>query len=384
MAAIYLDNNASTQPCNAVASAMIEWLEGVSCNPHSHHTGGQRAALAVDVAKQSIAELIGTDPDDIILTSGATESNNLIIQGFCLGRENSSAIITTVLEHKCILESAAAMQERGVEVSRIPVDSKGRVALTAVRQMIDDSQRARRLVSVMHANNEIGTVAPIAEISCAIRDSGTLLHSDASQSAGKIPIDVVADGVDFLSFSAHKLYGPMGVGALYIAPSLRDQIRPIMYGGGQQDGLRPGTIPVFLAVGFGVACKIAAQRMAADAHHIEAQAKCFVDVLRSKSIEFELLGAPEAKLPGLRSMRFVGVDAADLLDRVASEISAATGAACSEGTMGTSHVLKAIGLSDAHARQVVRFGFGRTSTGGESIRAAELIAKTVKHILSES
>lgn len=382
--AIYLDNGASTEAEGLVADAMLQTLRQFHGNPHANNSHGSFTAERVSQSRCYIAQLINSDPNDIILTSGATESNNLIIQGFCVGREGSSAIITTAMEHKCILESASAMQERGVAVNHIPVDSDGRISVSAVRRLIDDSHRTRRLVSVMHANNEIGTVAPIAEISSAICDSGALLHTDASQSAGKIAIDVVADGIDFLSFSAHKLYGPMGIGALYIAPGLRDQIRPIMYGGGQQDGVRPGTIPVFLAVGFGVACKIASQRIEVDARHVELQAQCFVEILRSKCVEFELLGAPEARLPGLRSVRFVGIDASDLLDRLASEISAATGAACSEGSMRTSHVLKAIGLSDAHARQVVRFGFGRTSTSEDSIRAAELIAQTVRHILSES
>jgi cysteine desulfurase len=381
---IYFDNNASTQASENVINAMIEWLGRANSNPSSNHAAGQRAAFAIEAAKEQIANVISADLEDIILTSGATESNNLTIQGFCLGRESSSAIITTAIEHKCILESAAAMQGRGVDVSHIPVDSKGRITAAAIRQLLNQSARPRHLISVMHANNEIGTVAPIADISRAIRDSGALLHTDASQSAGKIPIDVVADGIDLLSFSAHKLYGPMGIGALYIAPGLRDQIRPIMYGGGQQDGLRPGTIPVFLAVGFGVACQIAAQRMEADALHVESLAQCFVKVMQSNGVEFELLGAPEARLPGLRSVRFIGVEGADLLDRVSSRISAATGAACSEGTMRTSHVLKAIGLSDAYARQVVRFGFGRTSTVEEAVCAAEIIASTVQHILSSA
>lgn len=353
---------------------MLPWLHSGHANPHSEHLAGQRAAAAVDAAKDKIAQLIGADADDIVLTSGATESNNLVLQGLLAGRRG--ALVASAIEHKCVLEVGRALQKQDVEFSIVPVDRLGRVEPAAVAEAVSKSvDRQVVLASVMHANNEIGTVQPIAAIADAVASADALLHVDAAQSCGKIPVDVGDLGADSMSISSHKLYGPAGIGAVYLAPRARRLLRPLMHGGGQQGGIRPGTVPVFLAVGFGTACDVAARRMLDDARHADHCAAVFLQSLELAGITFARLGDSAACLPGLVSLRFPGCDAGDLLGRLARDVYASAGAACSSGEIRASYVCRAIGLSEDESIQVVRFGFGRWNTESEAARAGAVVAQ---------
>lgn len=371
---IYLDHNASTTPHPEVVEAMLPWLGHAHANPHAEHMHGRFAAEAVEETKASIAELIGANADEILLTSGATESINLVLQGYLRDQGHDAALIHTAIEHKAVFETANALRERGISVRVIPVDCKGRVDPTHVRGAVDAAAVSRVLVSVIHANNEIGTVAPLGAISDALRGARALLHIDASQSNGKIPLSVTEGPLDFVSLSSHKIGGPTGIGALYVAAELRQFLRPLFYGGGQQEGLRPGTIPVFLAVGYGVACKLAIQRMAEDAIYVEKLAEAFLQKLYARRIAFQVLGDESARLPGLRSICIAGIDARDLLDRISKDVSASTGSACAAGAIRSSHVLSALGLTARHAEQVMRFGFARSTNFVEAERAAVVLA----------
>lgn len=257
---IYLDCNASTQPDPAVVEAMLPWLGASHANPHSGHLAGQLAANAVDTAIQAIARLIGASPSDIVITSGATESNNLALQGILAQSPGRSRLLHSAVEHKAVFEVGEYLRKLGVSVRLIPVNEKGCIKIEAVDEIFNGGRFGVDLVSVMHANNEIGTIQPIQKIADIVKLGNGILHVDASQSAGRLRIDVDEMGIDLLSFSSHKMYGPQGIGALYVSPRVRKSLHPLFFGGGQQNGLRPGTLPVFLIAGFGKACEIATRR----------------------------------------------------------------------------------------------------------------------------
>jgi cysteine desulfurase len=370
---VYLDFNASSPPTPEVIEAMLPWLSEWHANPHSEHFHGHRAAVAVEHAKASIANLIGADGDDIVLTSSATESNNLALLGYLRHRKGTGCLIHSAIEHKCVIEAGHALREEGCAVTVVPVDRQGRISPQAIRELRDATGRRDVLVSIMHANNELGTIAPLSEIAVAL-ETRAILHTDAAQSAGRIPFDVNELQVDVVTLSSHKIGGPSGIAALYIAPYLRSEYRPILYGGGQQGGLRSGTIPVFLAVGYGVACELAQKKLATDAIYVERLATHFTNILDARKVAFERLGDQESTLPGLRSLRLLGIDARDVLDRVRGALSASTGSACTSGEITASHVLRAIGLSQDEAPGVLRVGFGRQTTMSEVAIAAQNLA----------
>lgn len=385
MAPIYLDHNASTPPAIEVVEAMLPWLGSAHSNPHSEHLHAHRAAAAVEDARTSIAELIGADAEDILFTSGATESNNLILQGLLTGRAERQVLAVSAIEHKSVLETANMLGHQGVEVITIPVDRFGKVDPAWIQErMLGIGPSETGVVSVMHANNEIGTLQPIVEISRVLRPTGAFFHSDVTQSFGKVPINVGQDEVDFMSISAHKIYGPSGIGAVYIAPGLRDRIRPIMFGGGQQHGLRPGTIPVFLAVGFGAASRLASKRIQTDAIHSGEIVEHFLSLLKANGLSHQVLGDPEKKLPGLVSLRLTGVDASALVSALGEDLCASTGSACTAGELHSSHVLRAIGLSEEQASEVIRLGFGRGTSIPDAERAALLLIQRVRQYLTRS
>lgn len=377
-APLYLDHNASSPPFPEVVDAMLPWLHEGHANPHSDHLHGRRAAMAVAQAKASIGALVGADADDIVLTSGATESNNLVLQGFLGFHGSRAALIHSAIEHACVMETGEFLAAKGVRRIVVGVDNHGRIDPQVVRESVEATNGARTLVSLIHANNEIGTVARLAEVSAAIDGTGALFHSDASQSAGWVNLDVGPMGLDFLTLSSHKLGGPAGIGALFVAPDLRQELSPLSFGGGQQGGLRPGSIPVFLAVGFGVACDLAAKRRSEDVRHSNALVKAFIHELKERSVAFEILGDPEQRLPGLLSVRLHGVDARDLLDRLGPRLSASTSSACAAGELRASHVLRAIGLTEAEAMEVMRLGFGRCTTLHEARAASNLVCDALE------
>jgi cysteine desulfurase len=329
--------------------------------------------VAVEQAKAAIADLIGADGDDLVLTSSATESNNLALLGYLRHRGDTGALIHSSIEHKCVMEASQVLRGEGCAVSVVAPDGQGRISPRDIRRLVEANERRDLLVSVMHANNELGTVAPLAQIAAEL-GPGAILHTDAAQSAGRMPFDVTELQVDAVTLSSHKIGGPGGIAALYIAPDLRSEFRPIIYGGGQQGGLRSGTVPVFLAVGYGVACQLAERRLAVDMIHMEQLATHFTDILRARGVAFERLGDRDHALPGLRSLRLLGLDARDVLDRSRGVLSASTGSACTSGEITVSHVLRAVGLSEETAAGVLRVGFSRRTTIIEVTVAANGLA----------
>lgn len=376
---LYLDHAASTPPAEEAIEAMLPWLRNSHANPHSDHHHGRQAAAAVERARAEVAELIGADPEDVVFTSGATEANNLALQGW-LGAEGFvRRLAVTAIEHKSVLEVATALRERGVEITRLAVNVEGRLVFSQIEGALASATAgARQLLTLAHANNEIGTVQALAEIAEAAHHRGWRIHVDAAQSVGKLPIDVRADAIDLLSVSSHKLYGPGGIGALYVDAELSRDLQPVMFGGGQENGLRPGTIPTFLAVGFGAAARVALRRMTDDALHLQAIARQFVSALDQGGVAYQVVGDPIARLPGHVSLRLPGVDAEDLLAMVSPELSASTGSACTSGELRASHVLRALGMSECAASEVVRVSFGRASTLEQAQRAASIFQRSIQ------
>jgi len=375
---IYLDVNASTPPDPSAVAAMQAWLGATHANPHSAHLAGQKAAAAVDKAIVAFRKLINATSGEIIFTSGATESNNLALRGMISSDVMNARIICSAIEHKSVLEVVDQLKLTGATVEILAVDPIGNVATHDLEEKLVSATFGRTIVSIMHANNEIGTIQPISEISKLKDRADFVFHVDAAQSLGKLPINVDEMGVDLLSVSSHKIYGPAGIGALYISPKAKKHMRPIMHGGGQQNGMRPGTLPVFLIAGFGAACEKALQSMQADANNVEALVRHFCGRLTTLGVSFNVISQTGAALPGLLSIQFDGIEGDDLVLRVAPWLSISTGSACTSRELRSSHVLRALGYEEHEAKRVVRVGFGRFSTADDANRAAELIASAIK------
>lgn len=374
---IYADYQASTPMDPRVLDEMTDYWRNAFGNPHSNdHIIGWSAAQAVENSSTSVARLIGADADEIVFTSGATEANNLALIGLArrAPRERNRILISAI-EHKCVIEAARMLSDReGFIVETIPVDSKGFVIMDALKDALDDSVL---VVSVMAVNNEIGTVQDLAEVHNAVRAHGALLHCDAAQAPCAIDTSELAIHVDLISLSAHKFYGPQGVGALYIRRDLRSQVEPLLYGGGQQNGLRSGTVPVPLCVGMAAAADIATlPEQAAERARIAELSRRFVHSLQKSGVSFEINGSwGSRRHPGNVNLRFIGRDAADILSAAQPRLAASTGAACASGIAEPSHVLRAIGLSDAEAEASARFSFGRFSGDKDVKEAAKIIAE---------
>lgn len=371
---LYLDHPATTPPAEEVIEAMLPWLRSAQ-NPHAENLHGRRGAAALEQARAEVAALIGADPSEIVFTSGATESNNLALRGFWPKCRATGALAVSAIEHKSVLETARDLAASGLFVRTLPTDGFGRVAPEAIAPLRSDPTETI-LVSCAHANNELGTVQDLAPLAAAVQAIGGRFHVDASQSAGKVPLDVGALGLDLVSVSSHKLYGPAGIGALFVAADLRARMRPLLTGGGQEGGLRSGTVPVFLAVGFGRAAALATRRQDDDARHLREVVAAFLAQLQSAGVEHRVL-TPADGLPGFLSLALPDIEAGDLLDRLARSLSASTGSACSAGELRASHVLRAIGMSECVARQVIRLGFGRSSTLAQARHAAGMLADVV-------
>ncbi len=375
---IYLDYQATTPLDPRVRGAMLPYLDARFGNPHSEHVFGWEAAEAVDEAARNVADLIGADAGEIIFTSGATEANNLAIQGIARSDERRGIhIVTTTIEHKCVLNTALSLRNSGFAVDVIPVDRSGLVDLSALEAALTDETI---LVSVMMVNNEIGTVQPIAEIGALCRKHGIMLHTDAAQAAGKLPINVATLNVDLLSLSGHKIYGPKGIGALYISRHCPTQLAPLAIGGAQQQGLRAGTVAPFLCAGLGEACRIACTELARDRAHSEALRDTFWSILSSHLPDTVINGDTVHRLPHNLNILFPGSDADSLLASVQGEIAASTGSACNAGLIEPSYVLLALGLSLEEANSSIRFGFGRFTSMDDVERAAILLADKASRI----
>ena len=380
MQRIYLDHNATTPLLPEVIDRMTGTLREEFGNPSSVHHFGQQAKAAIDEARTEVATLLSADPSEVLFTSGGTESDNIAIRGAAEALEATGRrhLIASSIEHEAVLNTLKALAKRGWRTTLLPVDQTGIVAPDALRAALADDTA---LVSVMHANNEIGTIQPIAELARIAHDRGALFHTDAVQSAAKLPVSVRSLGVDMLSISAHKFYGPKGVGALWIRRGLR--VLPLLTGGRQERSRRAGTENVAGIVGMGVAARMARGKMADEGTRLSA--------LRDR-LEAEILaavpgtavnGAREPRVPNTTNVSFDRVEAESLLIALDLEgIAVSTGSACSSGTLEPSHVLKAMGFNAHRAQNSIRFSLGASSTDAEIDRVIAVLPKMVEKLRS--
>jgi cysteine desulfurase len=360
---IYLDNNATTPLDPRVLDAMMPYLTNKFGNAASrNHAFGWHAEEAVDYAREQIASLINCSPKEIIFTSGATESDNLAIKGvFEMYATKGNHIITATTEHKAVLDTCKHIEKLGGKVTYLKVNEKGLIDLKELEEAITDKTI---LISIMYANNEVGVIQPIKEISAIAKKHGVLFFTDATQAVGKIPVDVEADGIDLMAFSGHKMYGPKGVGALYVRrKNPRVKVTAQMDGGGHERGMRSGTLNVTGIVGLGKACELAKQEMEADTARISAMR----DRLEKELLTIEesyVNGSTEHRLPHVTNISFKYVEGEGLMMGV-KDIAVSSGSACTSASLEPSYVLKALGLSDDLAHSSLRFGFSRFTTDEE-------------------
>ena len=373
----YMDYQA-TSPCDPrVLEKMLPYFCENFGNSHSSsHIVGKIAAEAIEDARSQIADLMGTsDPREIIFTSGATESCNLAIQGVArFYKEKGNRIITTNIEHKCTLEAFNSLGYEGFDPVFVPVKSNGIIDLEALKNAINDKTT---LVSIIVANNEIGVIQPIEEISKICRERGVFLHLDAAQAFGKIKVD--ASLADLISVSAHKIYGPKGIGALYIRLNPRVRLKPLTYGGGQERGIRPGTLPTPLCVGFGEACRIAKKEMEFEHSRLSELSRRFIQKIQNNLPKAFLNGDPVHRIPGCINMCFEGVEGESIMLGM-PEVCVSSGSACASSTLEPSHVLRAISEREDIAHMSLRIGLGRFTTLQEVDYVALRIVEVVTHL----
>ncbi|MBY5760171.1 cysteine desulfurase [Rhizobium leguminosarum] len=370
---IFLDGFSTTPLAPEARDAMLEALS-VTGNAGSMHYAGEHAATTVMKARSAVAGLIGAAASEITFTSGATEANNLAILGVARwakqARPERRRIIVSSIEHKAVSAPVDHLSAAGFEAVVAPVDVSGRVDLKVLSELVDGNTL---LVCVMAANNETGAIQPVAEVTAMAHKCGALVHCDAAQAAGKIAIDVLSLGVDYLSLSAHKFYGPMGVGALYVS-AVAPQPTPLLFGGGQQSGLRPGTEPVPLIAAFGTAAALASARMSDDSRHGRGLAEEFVRQLSEHQVRFSKTTGQALVVPGGLSLMFNDIDAEDIVMAIGKQVSISTGSACTSGQLMPSHVLKAMSINDRDARSVLRLFFNRYNTIDEVQISVGIIA----------
>ena len=370
---IYLDNHATTRTDPRVVEAMLPYFTEHYGNAASIHGFGQKALEAVDHARRQIAELIGADTKEIVFTSGATESNNLALKGAAaMYRRQGDHIVTTAIEHRAVLDPCRRLERDGFRVTYLPVDAYGQVSPQEVADAITPKTI---LVSVMLANNEVGTIQPIAEIGSNCRDRCVLLNTDATQAVGKIAVDVQRLNVDLLSMSAHKMYGPKGIGALYVRRRVR--LEPIFDGGGHERGMRSGTLPVSNIVGFGKACELCQEFSDDTATLRDRLHGGLLEKLDSDGVT--LNGHPRERLPGNLNLSFAGVHGEALLMAL-KNVAVSSGSACTSASVEPSYVLRAMGVADDLAHASIRFGVGRFNTAEEIDFAIEEVTKVVRRL----
>jgi cysteine desulfurase len=368
---IYLDYQATTPVDPAVAAAMQPYLVERFGNPHSPHRYGWEAEAAVDAARAQVARLLNTPSETIVFMSGATEASNLALKGVLTAPgQRRRRIVTVATEHSCVLETAEYLRDLGAELTVLGVDGDGLVRLDEAARNIGDDVA---IVSVMAVNNEIGVTQPVAEIARLAKRAGAVMHCDAAQAFGKLPLDVEALGVDLLSVSGHKIYGPKGVGALYVRPGTR--LAPQMHGGGQEgDGLRSGTLPPMLCAGLGKAAEIARDRIDADRDHVE---RLWERALAGLDVPYRINGSTSARWRGNLNVSFPGVEGGRLLADLRG-LAVSAGAACASAKGRPSHVLAALGLPDALAKASLRIGWGRFTTEEEIDAATAMLNAAVR------
>jgi cysteine desulfurase len=376
---IYLDNNATTPIDPRVLEAMMPYLTAVFGNAASrNHSFGWKAEAAVETAREQVAKLIGAAAKDIVFTSGATESDNLAIKGVAeMYAEKGNHIITCPIEHKAVIDPCKYLEEKGYQVTWLKPDRTGQVSARQVAEAITDKTI---LVSIMAANNEIGTVNPIAEIGRATRQRGVFFHCDATQAVGKIPIDVEAMSIDLLSASGHKIYGPKGVGCLYVrrhGPRVRLACQ--MHGGGHERGLRSGTLNVAGIVGFGAAAEICQRELAEEAVRLAALRDRLHQGIVAKLDHVTLNGHPTQRLPGTLNLSFAYVEGESLMMKM-KDVAVSSGSACTSASLEPSFVLRGIGVSDELAHGSIRFSLGRFTTAEQIDYAIEQVVRGVTEL----
>ncbi|QLH48201.1 MAG: IscS subfamily cysteine desulfurase [Bacteroidota bacterium] len=376
---IYLDNNATTPMDPRVLETMIPYFTQKFGNAASrNHSFGWIAEEAVDYAREQVAKLIGAHPKEIIFTSGATEADNLAIKGvFEMYASKGNHIITTTIEHKAVLDTCKHLEKQGAEITYLPVNAEGMIDLAELEKAITPKTI---LLAIMYANNEIGTVNPMAEISAIARKHGVLVMSDATQAVGKIPVDVNKDGIDLMAFTGHKMYGPKGIGALYVRrKNPRVKVTAQMDGGGHERGMRSGTLNVPGIVGFGKACELCMQDMSADTEHIVKLRNRLEEGLL-KLEESYLNGHKTNRLPHVCNISFKHVEGEGLLMGINKNIALSSGSACTSASLEPSYVLKALGLGDDLAHSSLRFGLSRFSTEEEVDYTIQAVSDTVNKL----
>lgn len=375
---LYLDMQATTPVDPRVLDAMMPLLTEQYGNAHSRtHSYGWEAEDLVEDARKQVADLIGASPREIVFTSGATESNNMAIKG--VGRflaPKKKHIVTTVTEHKCVLDSCRRLALDGFDVTYLPVKSNGLVDLAELEAAIRDDTA---VVSVMAVNNEIGVVQPVREIGEICRARKVKFHTDAAQAVGKVPIDVNEMNIDLLSISGHKMYGPKGIGALYVRRRPRVRLEPVINGGGQERGMRSGTLPTHLCVGLGKAAAVCAEEMEADTAHVTRLSERLADGITSQLDMVTLNGDPEARYPGNQNWSFACVEGESLLMAL-KDVAVSSGSACTSASLEPSYVLRALGVDEDLAHTSIRWGIGRFTTEAEVDHAVELCVKHVTRL----
>jgi cysteine desulfurase len=375
---IYLDNHATTPLDPRVLDEMLPYFKEKFGNAASRsHQFGWEAEAAVEKAREQVARLIGTSAKEIVFTSGATESDNLAIKGVSEKyRDKGDHIVTCATEHKAVLDSCKHLEKQGYRVTYLPVGKDGLIDLDDLKRALDDKTI---LVSIMFANNEIGVLQPIAEIGAMCRERGILFHSDAVQAIGKVPVSVEEQNIDLASITAHKMYGPKGVGALYVRrKSPRVELAPMIDGGGHEHGMRSGTLNVPGIVGLGKACELCREVLAAEAARLKALRDRLKDKIFAGLDDVYVNGSMEQRLPGNLNVSFANVDAEPLLMGI-NDVAVSTGSACSSAAIEPSHVLKALGAGDL-THGSIRFGIGRFNTQAEIDYVAARVVETVKRL----
>lgn len=379
---LYLDAQATTPLDPRVLDAMLPYQTGLYGNPHSRtHAYGWESERAVETAREQVASLIGADAKEVVFTSGATESNNIAIKGVAnFYKSKKRHVITTQTEHKCVLDSCRHLEMEGFRVTYLPVGGDGRVDVKQLEEAITDDTS---LCSVMAVNNEIGVTQPIEEIGAICRARKVFFHTDAAQAVGKVPVDVNLMCADLMSISGHKLYGPKGVGALYVRRRPRVRVQPLQSGGGQERGLRSGTVPTPLTVGLGAACRLAAEEMDRDRAHVERLSRRLLDRLNAALPNLVRNGHPHHTYPGCVNVSFAYVEGESLLMAL-NDIALSSGSACTSASLEPSYVLRAIGADDDLAHSSIRFGLGRFTTEQEVDYTADKCVAEVERLRNMS
>lgn len=371
---IYLDNNATTPLMPEVAAVMKRCISGIFGNPSSSHPPGAAAKAVVENARKHLASLVSASPDEIVFTSGGTEADNIAVLGTAR-RHGNGHIITSCIEHPAILNPLRYLEQQGFAITRLPVDRHG---LLDPEEVVSSLRKDTFLVTIMHSNNETGTIQPIGEIGKLLRDRGIVFHSDAAQSVGKVPVNVKKLGVQMLTIVSHKFYGPKGVGALYIKKGT--EVSPIMFGASHEKGLRPGTENVCSIAGLGRAAEAAKKEMPQRVRNMKYLSRLMYRELKKHIPGIGLNGHPSQRLPNTLNISFPGVKGHVLLDGMKDRIAASTGSACHEGTHTPSPVLKAMGMSDDEALSAVRFSLGRDTTERQIRAAVKVIVSTYQSL----